>query len=151
MAAFGFTINTLSMFGLVLAIGLLVDDAIVVVENVERVMSEEGASPYDATRKGHGADHGPLVRRSRGAECGVRPDGLLGRVGGSDLPEFSSLTIVSAMFVVGIVALSLTPALWRGDVEAGGRGRGSEKGILRRVQSRVRAGSRQVPGRRTST
>jgi len=51
MAALGFTINTLSMFGLVLAIGLLVDDAIVVVENVERVMEEEGLSPLEATRK----------------------------------------------------------------------------------------------------
>ncbi len=50
MAAFGFSINTLTMFGLVLAIGLLVDDAIVVVENVERVMSEEGLSPKEATR-----------------------------------------------------------------------------------------------------
>src|SRR4029077_13068329 len=51
MSAFGFSINTLSMFGMVLAIGLLVDDAIVVVENVERVMTEEGLSPLEATRK----------------------------------------------------------------------------------------------------
>jgi multidrug efflux pump len=54
MAAFGFSINTLTMFGLVLAIGLLVDDAIVVVENVERLMSEEDLSPLDATRKSMG-------------------------------------------------------------------------------------------------
>src|SRR5260363_249710 len=54
MAALGFSINTLSMFGMVLAIGLLVDDAIVVVENVERVMREEGLSPRDATRKAMG-------------------------------------------------------------------------------------------------
>ena len=61
MAALGFTINTLSMFGLVLAIGLLVDDAIVVVENVERVMSEEGLSPREATRKAMGQITGALV------------------------------------------------------------------------------------------
>ncbi len=57
MAAAGFTINTLSMFGLVLAIGLLVDDAIVVVENVERVMAEEGLSPRRGDAQGHGTDH----------------------------------------------------------------------------------------------
>src|SRR5260363_136021 len=57
----GFSINTLSMFGMVLAIGLLVDDAIVVVENVERVMREEGLSPRDATRKAMGQISGALV------------------------------------------------------------------------------------------
>ena len=72
MAAFGFTINTLSMFGLVLAIGLLVDDAIVVVENVERVMSEEGLSPRRGDAQGDGADHRRAGRRGRGAERGVR-------------------------------------------------------------------------------
>src|SRR5207244_6155018 len=61
LLAFGFSINVLSMFGLVLAIGLLVDDAIVVVENVERVMSEEGLSPREATRKAMGQITGALV------------------------------------------------------------------------------------------
>src|SRR5207237_9840895 len=61
MAALGFTINTLSMFGLVLAIGLLVDDAIVVVENVERGMEEEGLWPLEATRKAMGQITGALV------------------------------------------------------------------------------------------
>ncbi|WP_177309148.1 efflux RND transporter permease subunit, partial [Burkholderia ubonensis] len=61
MAAVGFSINTLSMFGLVLAIGLLVDDAIVVVENVERVMVEEGLSPKEATKKAMGQITGALV------------------------------------------------------------------------------------------
>src|SRR3546814_8402128 len=64
MAAVGFSINTLSMFGLVLAIGLLVDDAIVVVENVDRVMAEEGLSPRDATRKAMGEITGALVGES---------------------------------------------------------------------------------------
>src|SRR5690606_21938132 len=61
MAAFGFSINTLTMFGLVLAIGLLVDDAIVVVENVERLMSEEDLSPLEATRKSMTQITGALV------------------------------------------------------------------------------------------
>src|SRR5947209_3215600 len=61
MAALGFTINTLSMFGLVLAIGLLVDDAIVVVENVERVMQEEHLSPLEATRKAMSQLSGALI------------------------------------------------------------------------------------------
>ncbi|MCZ0445846.1 efflux RND transporter permease subunit, partial [Escherichia coli] len=61
LAAFGFTINTLTMFAMVLAIGLLVDDAIVVVENVERVMAEEGLSPLEATRKSMGQIQGALV------------------------------------------------------------------------------------------
>src|SRR5690606_35630909 len=61
LAAFGYSVNTLTMFGMVLAIGLLVDDAIVVVENVERVMSEEGLSPREATRKSMGQITGALV------------------------------------------------------------------------------------------
>jgi len=61
MAVFGFSINTLTMFGLVLAIGLLVDDAIVVVENVERIMAEEGLSPLEATRKSMDQITGALI------------------------------------------------------------------------------------------
>lgn len=61
LAAFGFTINTLTMFAMVLAIGLLVDDAIVVVENVERVMHEEGLPPREATRKSMGQITGALI------------------------------------------------------------------------------------------
>src|SRR3546814_4139618 len=60
LSVLGYSINTLSMFAMVLAIGLLVDDAIVVVENVERVMSEEGLSPYEATRKSMGQITGAL-------------------------------------------------------------------------------------------
>ena len=56
MLALGFSINVLTMFGMVLAIGILVDDAIVVVENVERIMSEEGLSPREATQEGDGPD-----------------------------------------------------------------------------------------------
>src|SRR5690554_7412189 len=63
LSAFGYSINTLTMFAMVLAIGLLVDDAIVVVENVERVMEEEGLPPLEATRKSMGQIQGALVDR----------------------------------------------------------------------------------------
>ena len=79
LAAFGFSINTLTMFGMVLAIGLLVDDAIVVVENVERVMAEEGLPPKEATRKSMGADSGRSGRYRDGTVGGIRTDGLLWR------------------------------------------------------------------------
>ncbi len=86
LAAFGFGINTLTMFGLVLAIGLLVDDAIVVVENVERVMSEEGLPPQSATRKSMTPDHRRPRRHRARARGGLRAHGLLRRLGGRHLP-----------------------------------------------------------------
>ncbi len=76
LSAFGYSINTLTMFGMVLAIGLLVDDAIVVVENVERVMQEEGLPPKEAT-KIHGADPGGIGWDRVGIVCGICSDGFL--------------------------------------------------------------------------
>src|SRR6266851_2802712 len=110
MSAFGFTINTLSMFGLVLAIGLLVDDAIVVVENVERVMSEEGLSPIEATRKAMGQITGALVGVAVVLSAVFIPVAFSGGSVGAIYRQFS-LTIVSAMLLSVFVALSLTPAL----------------------------------------
>jgi multidrug efflux pump len=110
MSAFGFTINTLSMFGLVLAIGLLVDDAIVVVENVERVMSEEGLSPREATRKAMGQITGALVGVAMVLSAVFVPMAFSGGSAGAIYRQFS-LTIVSAMLLSVFVALSLTPAL----------------------------------------
>ena len=110
MAAFGFTINVLSMFGLVLAIGLLVDDAIVVVENVERVMSEEGLSPREATRKAMGQITGALVGVAVVLSAVFVPVAFSGGSVGAIYRQFS-LTIVSAMLLSVFVALSLTPAL----------------------------------------
>ena len=80
LAAFGYSINTLTMFALVLAIGLLVDDAIVVVENVERLMREEGLSPKDATKKSMDGDHRRADRHRTGAVGRVPADGLLRRL-----------------------------------------------------------------------
>ena len=86
LAALGFSINMLTMFAMVLAIGLLVDDAIVVVENVERLMSEEGLSPLEATRKSMEPDHRRAGRHRPGAVGGVRADGLHGRLDRRHLP-----------------------------------------------------------------
>src|SRR6266436_6445910 len=110
MSAFGFTINTLSMFGLVLAIGLLVDDAIVVVENVERVMSEEGLSPIDATRKAMGQITSALVGVAVVLSAVFVPMAFSAGSVGAIYRQFS-LTIVTAMLLSVFVALSLTPAL----------------------------------------
>src|SRR3989449_3445235 len=110
MAALGFTINTLSMFGLVLAIGLLVDDAIVVVENVERVMSEEGLSPREATRKAMGQITGALVGVAVVISAVFVPLAFSSGSVGAIYRQFS-LTIVSAMLLSVFVALTLTPAL----------------------------------------
>jgi len=110
MAAAGFSINTLSMFGMVLAIGLLVDDAIVVVENVERVMSEEGLGPHDATVKAMGQITGALAGVAVVLAAVFIPAGLSSGSVGQIYRQFS-LTIVSAMALSIFVALSLTPAL----------------------------------------
>ena len=110
MSAAGFSINVLSMFGLVLAIGLLVDDAIVVVENVERVMSEEGLSPRDATRKAMEQITGALIGVALVLSAVFVPVALSGGSVGAIYRQFS-LTIVSAMVLSILVALVLTPAL----------------------------------------
>ncbi|CAI0786625.1 Acriflavine resistance protein B [Serratia entomophila] len=110
LAAFGFSINTLTMFGMVLAIGLLVDDAIVVVENVERVMSEEGLPPKEATRKSMGQIQGALVGIAMVLSAVFVPMAFFGGSTGAIYRQFS-ITIVSAMALSVLVAMILTPAL----------------------------------------
>ncbi|CAK8737208.1 Multidrug efflux pump subunit AcrB [Sodalis praecaptivus] len=110
LGAFGYTINTLTMFACVLAIGLLVDDAIVVVENVERVMAEEGLSPIEATRKSMGQIQGALVGIALVLSAVFVPMAFFGGSTGAIYRQFS-ITIVSAMILSVIVALILTPAL----------------------------------------
>ncbi|WP_020682841.1 efflux RND transporter permease subunit [Marinobacterium rhizophilum] len=110
MAVFGFSINTLTMFGMVLAIGLLVDDAIVVVENVERIMAQEGLSPRDATRKSMGQITGALVGIALVLSAVFVPMAFFGGATGAIYRQFS-LTIVSAMALSVLVAMVLTPAL----------------------------------------
>jgi multidrug efflux pump len=110
LAALGFTINMLTMFAMVLAIGLLVDDAIVVVENVERLMSEEGLSPVEATRKSMGQISGALVAIGMVLAAVFVPMAFLTGSTGVIYRQFSA-TIVSAMALSVLVALILTPAL----------------------------------------
>jgi len=110
LAAFGYTINTLTMFALVLAIGLLVDDAIVVVENVERVMSEEGLPPKAATRKSMDEITGALVGIALVLSAVFVPMAFFGGSTGVIYRQFS-ITIVSAMLLSVLVAVVLTPAL----------------------------------------
>ena len=110
MAASGFTINTLTMLAMVLAIGLLVDDAIVVVENVERVMDEDGLSPLEATRKSMGQISGALIGIALVLSAVFVPMAFFGGSTGVIYQQFS-ITIVSAMVLSVVVALTLTPAL----------------------------------------
>ncbi|ANS44129.1 multidrug efflux RND transporter permease AcrD [Serratia inhibens] len=110
LSAFGFSINTLTMFAMVLAIGLLVDDAIVVVENVERVMSEEGLPPREATRKSMGQIQGALVGIAMVLSAVFIPMAFFGGTTGAIYRQFS-ITIVSSMVLSVLVAMILTPAL----------------------------------------
>ncbi|HVW67542.1 MAG TPA: efflux RND transporter permease subunit, partial [Steroidobacteraceae bacterium] len=110
LAVAGFSINTLTMFGMVLAIGLLVDDAIVVVENVERVMGEEKLSPRDAARKSMSQITGALVGIALVLGAVFLPMAFFSGSTGVIYRQFS-ITIVSAMALSVLVALILTPAL----------------------------------------
>lgn len=110
MAAFGFSINTLTMLAMVLAIGLLVDDAIVVVENVERLMQEEHLSPKEATKKSMSEITGALVGIALVVSAVFVPMAFFGGSTGEMYKQFS-VTIVSAMTLSVIVALVFTPAL----------------------------------------
>ncbi|MCE2594527.1 efflux RND transporter permease subunit [Motilimonas cestriensis] len=110
LSATGFSINTLTMFAMVLAIGLLVDDAIVVVENVERVMQEEGLSPVEATRKSMDQITGALVGIGLTLSAVFVPMAFMSGSTGVIYRQFS-ITIVSAMALSVFVAMVLTPAL----------------------------------------
>ncbi|CUH39854.1 Multidrug-efflux transporter MexB [Jannaschia seosinensis] len=110
LAVAGFSINTLTMLAMVLAIGLLVDDAIVVVENVERVMEEEGLSPREATHKSMGQITGALIGIAMVLSAVFVPMAFFGGSTGVIYQQFA-ITIVSAMALSVVVALTLTPAL----------------------------------------
>ena len=110
LSVLGYSINTLTMFAIVLAIGLLVDDAIVVVENVERIMTEEGLSPIEATRKSMGQISGALVGIAMVLSAVFVPMAFFGGSTGVIYRQFS-ITIVSAMVLSVIVAMIFTPAL----------------------------------------
>ena len=110
LLAFGFSINVLTMFAMVLAIGLLVDDAIVVVENVERIMSEEGLPPKEATKKSMKQITGALIGIAAVLSTVFIPMAFFGGSAGMIYRQFS-ITIVSAMTLSVIVAIVLSPSL----------------------------------------
>jgi multidrug efflux pump len=110
LAALGYSVNMLTMFAVVLAIGLLVDDAIVVVENVERVMTEEGLPPLEAARKSMHQITGALVAVGLVLSAVFIPMAFLSGATGVVYRQFSA-TIVSAMALSVLVAIVLTPAL----------------------------------------
>ncbi|MFP1857788.1 efflux RND transporter permease subunit [Lonsdalea quercina] len=110
LALFGYSINTLTLFAMVLAIGLLVDDAIVVVENVERIMRDEGLPARAATEKSMGEISGALVAIALVLSAVFLPMTFFGGSTGVIYRQFS-VTIISAMMLSVVVALTLTPAL----------------------------------------
>jgi len=110
LLVFGFSINVLTMFGMVLAIGILVDDAIVVVENVERIMSQEGLSPRDATRKAMGQITGALIGITLVLIAVFIPMAFFGGAVGAIYRQFSLSMVASMVFSV-LMAFTLTPAL----------------------------------------
>ena len=110
LGMFGFSINMLTMFAMVLAIGLLVDDAIVVVENVERVMAEEGLPPKEATRKSMGEITSALIGIGLVLSAVFGPMAFFGGSTGVIYRQFS-VTVIAAMLLSVLVALILTPVL----------------------------------------
>lgn len=110
MLALGFSINTLTLFGLVLAIGIVVDDAIVVVENVERIMDEKGLSPREATIEAMRQVSGALIAIVLVLSAVFVPVAFLGGLTGQLYKQFA-VTIAVSVTISGLVALTLTPAL----------------------------------------
>jgi hydrophobe/amphiphile efflux-1 (HAE1) family protein len=120
----GFSINMLTMFAMVLAIGLLVDDAIVVVENVERVMSEEGLPPKEATRKSMGEITSALIGIGLVLAAVFGPMAFFGGSTGVIYRQFS-VTVIAAMLLSVVVALILTPVLCASLLKPVGKGHGA--------------------------
>src|SRR5690606_4187326 len=106
----GFSINVLSLFGMVLAIGILVDDAIVVIENVERIMREEGLPPLQATRKAMGQITGAIIGITLVLIAVFVPMAFFPGSTGGIYRQFS-VTLAISIFFSAVLALSLTPAL----------------------------------------
>jgi multidrug efflux pump len=127
--ALGFNINVLTMYAMVLAIGLLVDDAIVVVENVERIMREEGLSAREATRKSMGQIQGALIGIGLVLSAVFVPMAFFGGSAGVIYRQFS-VTIVAAMALSVLVALIFTPALCAMLLKPHQHGDGAERGFF---------------------
>ncbi|PWL18528.1 multidrug efflux RND transporter permease subunit [Falsochrobactrum shanghaiense] len=142
MYASGFSINVLTMFAMVLAIGILVDDAIVVVENVERIMAEEGLSPRDATRKAMGQISGAIVGITLVLTAVFIPMAFFPGAVGIIYQQFSLTMVVSILFS-GFLALSLTPALCASFLKPIAPGHHEKKGFFGWFNRRFEAGTRK--------
>lgn len=129
MFAAGFSINVLTMFAMVLAIGILVDDAIVVVENVERIMAEEGLSPKEATRKAMGQISGAIIGITLVLTAVFVPMAFFPGAVGIIYQQFSLTMVVSILFS-GFLALSLTPALCATFLKPIGHGHHQKRGFF---------------------
>ncbi|MGE6738875.1 multidrug efflux RND transporter permease subunit [Allorhizobium pseudoryzae] len=129
MLALGYSINVLTMFGMVLAIGIIVDDAIVVVENVERLMATEGLSPREATRKAMGEITGAVIGITLVLTAVLLPMGLASGSVGAIYRQFTVSMAVSIVFSA-FLALSLTPALCASLLKPIERGHHQRKGLF---------------------
>jgi multidrug efflux pump len=145
LKAFGYSINVLTMFGMVLAIGLLVDDAIVVVENVERVMTEEGLSPREATRKSMDQITGALVGIALVLSAVFLPMAFFGGSTGVIYRQFS-ITMVSAMTLSVVVALIFTPALCATLLKPPEKGHHEKRGFFGWFNRHFERGNRAYEG-----
>lgn len=147
LEACGYSLNTLTLFGMVLAIGLLIDDAIVVVENVERVMEEEHLPPKEATRRSMDQIKGALVGIALVLSAVFVPMAFFGGSAGVIYRQFS-ITIVSSMILSVLVALIFTPALCATFLKPTAHGGAKQRGLFgrfNRLYSRALAGyGRQV-------
>ena len=140
LAALGYSVNTLTMFAMVLAIGLLVDDAIVVVENVERIMEEDGLGPVEATERSMGQISGALVGIALVLSAVFLPMGFMAGSTGVIYRQFS-VTIITAMVLSLLVALILTPAMCATLLRPGhGRARIAPARLFNRVFDRLTRG-----------
>ncbi|HEV7431405.1 MAG TPA: efflux RND transporter permease subunit [Steroidobacteraceae bacterium] len=133
LSVLGYSINTMTMFGMVLAIGLLVDDAIVVVENVERIMREEHLEAREATRKSMDQITGALLGIALVLSAVLIPMAFFGGSTGVIYRQFS-ITIVSAMTLSVLVALTLTPALCASILKPHGAAPAAGHGLLARFE-----------------
>ncbi|MCG8616847.1 MAG: efflux RND transporter permease subunit, partial [Desulfobacterales bacterium] len=143
MWAFGFSVNMMTMFAMVLAIGILVDDAIVVVENVERTMAEEGLSPKAATRKSMKQISGAVVGITLVLSAVFFPLAFMSGSVGIIYRQFSMVMAIS-IIISGFLALTMTPALCATMLKPVPRGHGHEKkgffGLFNRVFGRITGG-----------
>ena len=135
MQAFGFTVNLLTLLAIVLCVGLVVDDAIVIVENVERHMTN-GLAPFDAALKGARELVGPVISMTITLAAVYLPIGLQGGLTGSLFREFA-FTLAGAVFVSGIVALTISPAMSAKLLKPGFEERGLS-GVITRGFNRLR-------------